>query len=163
MKWEIIASSSKQEIYELWQNEKKQFTLEFHPATNSARIEYAHEKRVFMIRKEGFLRNKTVLCNEYGIRLGQLVHESKEDFLELNNKRFFYSIHNNPLAELIIYKESKDRPLIICGLQVNKGNPPLQITNNRTLPANAHSSLLLALCWYMFLPVVKENMVEYAW
>ena len=61
MKWEITLSTSKQEVYELWHNEKKALTLEFHPFTNSARIEYADEKRVFMIRKEGFLRNKKTL------------------------------------------------------------------------------------------------------
>jgi len=64
MKWQIASSTAKQEIYELWHKEKRLLTLEFHPATNSARIEYAGEKRVFLVRKEGFLKNKTVLCNE---------------------------------------------------------------------------------------------------
>ena len=162
MKWEVAATSAKQEIYELWHNEKKLLTLDFHPFTNSARIEYADEKRVFLIRKEGFLRNKTVLCNEYGVRLGQLVHENKENFIELNNEKFFYTIHNNPLTELVIYKESMEFPLVVCGLNVNKGNASVSIKKDKSLPNNLHSSLLLALCWYMFLPVAKENTIEYA-
>jgi hypothetical protein len=162
MKWEIASSTARQEIYELWHNKKKLLTLDFHPATNSARIEYAHERRVFLIRKEGFLRSKTVLCNEYGIRMGYLVHENKEDFIQLNDERFFYTINTDPQAELIIYKESKDRPLVVCGLNVNNSIASIHATKDRTLPTSSHSSLVLALCWYMFLPVAKESAVEYA-
>ena len=102
MKWEIASSSPTQEIYELWQDEKKLLTLDFHPTTNSTRIKYAGEKRVFLIRKEGFLKNKTVLCNEYGIRLGYLVNDNKETYVELNNEKFFYMIQDTPKPELII-------------------------------------------------------------
>src|SRR5437667_151394 len=98
MKWQIAKSTLKQEIYELWNKEKKLLTLEFHSATNSARIEYAHEKRVFLIRKEGFLRSKIVLCNEYGIRLGHLVQDNKESYIELNNERFSFDINTQLLV-----------------------------------------------------------------
>ena len=162
MKWEITSSSATQEIYELWHNEKRLLTLDFHPATNSARIKYAGEKRVFLIRKEGFLRSKTVLCNEYGFRLGQLVHDNKETFIEINHERYFYTIHDNPETELIIYKESIDHPLIICGLNINNANASISLKNDKNLPVNSHSSLILALCWYMFQPVAKENILEYA-
>jgi hypothetical protein len=162
MKWEIASSTGTQEIYELWHHEKKLLTLDFHPATNSARIKYAGEKRVFLIRKEGFLRSKTVLCNEYGIRLGHLVHENKENFVELNHEKFFYTIHDNPTTELIIYKESIDNPLVICGLNVNNSSAPVRITKEKNLPVNSHSSLILALCWYMFQPVAEETRLEYA-
>ena len=57
MKWQLALSSEQQEVYELWHNDKKLLQLDFHPFTNSARIQYADEKRVFLIRKEGFLRN----------------------------------------------------------------------------------------------------------
>jgi hypothetical protein len=152
MKWQIAKSTLKQEVYELLDKEKKLLTLEFHPATNSARIEYAHEKRVFLIRKEGFLRSKIVLCNEYGIRLGYLVQDNKESYIELNNEKFFFDINKNPMPELIIYKESKDRPVAICELNIK----------DNTLQPNLYSSLLLALCWYIFLPVPGRQTMEYA-
>ena len=152
MKWQIAKSTLKQEVYELWNDEKKLLTLEFHPNTNSARIEYADEKRVFLVRKEGFLKNRTVLCNEYGIRLGYLVHDNKENYIQLNNEKFLFDINKNPLTELIIYKETKDHPLVVCQFDV-KGH---------TLPANLSSSLLLALCWYMFLPFPNKQTLEYA-
>lgn len=162
MKWEIALSNGAQEIYELWHNEKKLLILDFHPATNSARIKYAGEKRVFLIRKEGFLKNKTVLCNEYGIRMGQLVNDNKAKYVELNNEKFFYLIKDNPMPELIIYKESKDHPVIVCGLNVNNVNASPRLKNEKNLPVNSHSSLILALCWYMSLPVAEEAGLEYA-
>lgn len=164
MKWEIAATSSKQEIYELWHNEKKLLSLEFHPFTNSARIEYADEKRVFHIRKEGFLRNKTVLRNEYGIRIGQLGYEkwnSAEGTIDLNEEKFFYTVQNNPLSELVIYKDTKENPFVICGLKADEGNTSVQFNKDNQLSPSQHF-LLMALCWYMFLPVAKENTAEYA-
>jgi hypothetical protein len=152
MKWQIAKSTLKQEVYELRDKEKKLLTLEFHPATNSERIEYAHEKRVILVRKEVFLLSKIGLCNEYGIRLGWLVQDNKESYIELNNERFFFDINKNPSPELIIYKESKDHPLVICELDI-KGN---------TLQPSLYTSLLLALCWYILLPVSKNLPAEYA-
>jgi hypothetical protein len=163
MKWEIAVSTPNKEVYELWHKDKKLLSIDFHPFTNSARIEYAAEKRVFLIRKEGFLRNKTVLCNEYGVRLGQMLFENKENIIELNKERFTYSIQNNPSPELIIYKESKDRPLVVCGLNIHNNDlGSSHAKKDRALPASVQSSLLLALCWYMFLPVAKETALEYA-
>jgi hypothetical protein len=152
------ASAPGQEIYVLWHNDQKVVTLTFHPATNSARVESAKEKRVFLIRNEGFLRSKTVMRSEYGILLGQLRYENKESFIELNNEKLFYSIRNNPLPEVVIYKESKENPFAVCELNINAA----RFEKNKTLPASLASGLLLSLCWYMFLPVAKESRLEYA-
>ncbi len=164
MKWEIASKTAKQEIYELWHKEKKLLTLDFHPFTNSARIDYADEKRVFLIRKEGFLRNKTVLRNEYGVRIGQLGHDksnSAEGTIDLNDEKFFYALNNDPMTELVIYKDTKDKPFVTCGLKPDNGNTSVQFTKENQLSHTQHF-LLMALCWYMFLPVAKENTVEYA-
>jgi hypothetical protein len=163
MKWEIAESTPNKEVYELWHKERKLLSLDFHPFTSSARIEYADEKRVFLIRKEGFLRNKTVLCNEYGVRLGQMLFDNKENVIELNKERFVYIIQHNPSPELVIYKESKDHPLVVCGLNIKPEDAlPIISKNERILPSGLQSSLLLALCWYMFQPVAKETAAEYA-
>lgn len=164
MKWELALSTDQHEVYELWHNERKLLSLDFHPLTNSARIQYADEKRVFLIRKEGLLRNKTVLRNEYGIRIGQLgfdKNNASEGTIVLENEKFFYSIKNNPPAELVIYKETKDHPFVVCGLEPKNGNPRVEFNKNNQLKPSQHF-LMMAVCWYMFLPVAKENMVEYA-
>ncbi|HEX7846102.1 MAG TPA: hypothetical protein VF476_09915 [Chitinophagaceae bacterium] len=156
MRWENAGSGSNNEIYHLWHNDKKLLTLTLHPFSNTARLESAEEKRVFLIRREGFFRNKTVLRNEYGIRIGELGTEEQNNFIELNDERFYYYIHNNP-AELVLYKETKDKPFIACGFNVKDGNASVRFEKDKT--PIAQSSLLMALCWYMFLPVAKNNAV----
>lgn len=164
MKWEIASSKANQEIYELWHNDKKLLTVDFHPFTNAARVEYAAEKRVFMIRKEGFRRNRTVLRNEYGVRIGQIGTERSnaiEGTIELNDEKFSYHIQNNPLTEIVIYRDTPDKPFVVCGLRSDNGNTSVQLSKESQLSTSQHF-LLMALCWYMFLPVAKENMLEYA-
>jgi hypothetical protein len=158
MRWETVAASANNEIYDLWHNDKKLLTLTLHPFSNSARVECRDEKRVFLIRKEGFRRNKTVLRNEYGIKLGELGIEDKGSFIDVNNERFYYAIQNNPLPELILYTDSTDRPFVVCGLNVKKGEDSVHFQKNKNL--TSHPGLLMALCWYMFLPVTKENVAE---
>src|SRR5687767_180088 len=117
MRWELASNSPLQEIYRLTHNDKKLLTLNFHYATNSARIEYGNEKRVLMIRKEGFLRIRTVLRNEYGVRLGQLNYEkwnSSEGTIDLGDEKFAYTIRENPHAELVIYRDNIENPFVVC-------------------------------------------------
>ncbi|MEO7982740.1 MAG: hypothetical protein ABI688_01535, partial [Bacteroidota bacterium] len=153
MRWEIVASTSNNEIYHLYKDDKKLLTLTLNPFSHTARVECDKQKRVFLIRKEGFLRNRTVLCNEYGVKIGELGLENKEHFIDINEERFFYITHNNPLAELVLYKESKENPFVTCGLNVTEGNPAVHFTKDKQLSDTSHPGLLMALCWYMFLPV----------
>ncbi|HVT85947.1 MAG TPA: hypothetical protein VHD35_12155 [Chitinophagaceae bacterium] len=153
MQWESINSITGQREYVLWHHDKKALTLTFHPSTNSARVESPREKRVFLIRNEGFLRNRTVMRTEYGILLGQLRFENKENFIEINNEKFFYIVRNNLLPEVVIYKESKEDPFTVCSLNIDAAH----FTKNKNLPASLESGLLLSLCWYLMLPAVKEK------
>ena len=164
MKWEMASDTASQQIYELWHKEKKLLTVDFHPFTNSARIEYEAEKRVFMVRKEGFLRNKTVLRNEYGVRIGQLGTEksnSVEGSIILNDEKFYYTIQNNEVPEVIIYRDTPDKPFVVCGLRSDNGSTSIKYGKEGPLNPTEHF-LLMALCWYMFLPVAKEASLEYA-
>jgi hypothetical protein len=162
MKWESATSASNHEVYHLYKDDKKILTLAINPFSNSARVECEKQKRVFLIRKEGFRRNKTVLRNEYGIKIGELGQDNKENFIDVNDERFYYTIQNNPLAELVLYKESKDKPFVTCGLGIKDGDPAVNFTKDKKLSDSTHPGLLMALCWYMFLPVAKENTVEFA-
>lgn len=162
MRWESITSSSNNEIYHLYKDDKKLLTLILNPFSNSARVECEKQKRVFLIRKEGFRRNKTVLRNEYGIKIGELGQENKENFIDVNEERFFYTTHNNPMAELVLYKDSKDKPFVTCGLSAKGGSAAVHFTKDKQLSGTSNPGLLMALCWYMFLPVTKENAVEFA-
>jgi hypothetical protein len=160
MRWETITATSNNEVYHLYKDDKKILTLSLNPFSNSAKVECERQKRIFHFRKEGFLRNKMILRNEYGIKIGELGNENKGNFIDINDERFFYTIQNNPKAELVLYKESKDRPFVTCSLGKKEGDSAVTFTKDKKLSATTHPGLLMALCWYMFLPVAKENIVE---
>lgn len=162
MRWEIVRSDAGQEIYNLYKDEEKRLTLIYNPLSNSARVECNREKRIFLIRKEGFLRNKTVIRSEYGIKIGEIGTENRQHFIEVNNEKIFFSTDNHPLARLFLYKESKDQPLVSCGLHTENGSAAVFFRKDKNLGEMPHPGLLMALCWYMFLPVARENTVEYA-
>src|SRR5262245_7601417 len=98
MKWLLVNSSLRQEIYELWNSDEKLLTIYSHPDKGTLRTATDDEKRVFLIGKEGFLRTRTVLRNEYGIRMGQLIYDGTEEnqgSLEVDDEEFTYQVRNN--------------------------------------------------------------------
>jgi hypothetical protein len=154
MKWETVTSAIGGSVYALWNNGRKLVTLVFNPSSNVVRIESVLEKRLFKIRKEGFLKNKTVLRNEYGVMICQTGWENNEEFIELNNERFFYSIENTEEPSVTIYKESKDQPLAVCELKVEEKDILIDLSGkNKSLREDTKNSLLMTLCWYLFQPV----------
>ena len=70
MRWEKVRSSASPIFFQLWHEEKKLLSVEYHPQTNSSRIEWEGTKRVFLITKEGSDEKRIVLRNEYGIQIG---------------------------------------------------------------------------------------------
>lgn len=156
MKWETVSSTIGHSVYALLNNGKKLITLVFNSSSNAARIEYADEKRVFLIRDEGFMKNKTVLRTEYGIRIGHTGTENNENFIVLNDERFYYSIDNKTEPALTIYKESKDRPLAVCGLNIKDTDLLTKAGAKRPIPEKAFFSMLMSLCLYLFKPSEKE-------
>lgn len=157
MRWESDKSTDEHEIYHLFDGEQKLLTLIYHPFSNAARIECNREKRVFLIRKEGFRRNKKVIRNEYGIKIGEFGRENGEDFIMVNDKRFNYASQNSPATEMILYRDSAEKPLVSCSMKSYDGKPGIRIPEDSLLPDGPHPGLLMALCWYMFLPVAGKK------
>ena len=162
MRWELIKSTPEHELYHLSKDDKKILTLELNPFSNSARVECNNEKRVFLIRKEGLRRNKTVIRNEYGVKIGEFGQENKEQFIDVNEERFYFTPQNDRTDELVLYKQAKEHPLVTCSLDVKKGTTSMQLARDKSLAGMSHPGLLMALCWYMFLPVTKEKAPELA-
>lgn len=152
MKWTLVSKKSRQEIYELWDAEEKLLTLIFHADSGSVRITADNEKRVFLVGREGLLRSRTVLRNEYGIRMAQLNYENAYDSMgtiDFDNEKFAYSIQKHFFSELTIYKNGES--LITCEL------PPVHMESYQ----QDHDFLILTLCWYVF-SIVKKDAEEYA-
>lgn len=162
MRWETEKVTAEQEVYHLYKDDKLRLTLIYNPFSNSARIECNKEKRVFLLRKEGFRRNKTVIRTEYGIKIGEFGHEGSQLFITVNDEKLYFTTRNNPLAELLLYKDSPDQPAISCRLDATNGKPEVFFKKDKALGEMPHPGLLMALSWYMFLPVAKENVVKYA-
>lgn len=162
MKWEAVKATPEQEVYHLYDEDKLRLVLTYNPFSNSARVECNKEKRIFLIRKEGFLRNKTIIRNEYGIKIGEFGQENGKRFISVNDQKFFYTTRNNPLAELVLFTDSAANPAISCGLSTTDGAPGIAFNKEKTTEEIQHPGLLMALCWYMFMPVAKENVAEFA-
>lgn len=161
MKWETVTSVIGQTVYTLWNNGRKLVTLVFNSSSNAARIEYADQRRVFLIRDEGFRKNKTVLRTEYGIRIGHTGSEHNESFIVLNDERYFYSVDDKKEPAVTIYKESKDRPLAICELNIHDDLLAKKPGTKKPLQQKALFGLLIGLCWYLFNPAEKEKALNY--
>ncbi len=161
MKWETVTSTIGQSVYTLWNNGRKLVTLVYNSSSNAARIEYEGKRRVFLLRDEGFRKNKTVLRTEYGIRIGHAGIENNETFIVLNNERYFYSVNDSKEKNVTIYRESADHPLVVCGLNL-QDDLLLKTGFKKVLPQKALYSLVLGLCLYLFKPLEKEQPVGYS-
>ena len=152
MKWLSITTRAQEKIYELWNSKKKLLALAYHPASGTLRVSADDEKRVFLIGRKGFLRRRTVLRNEYGIRIGQLAYDSSQDnqgTIDVYEKQFTYTLQHDPDPKASIYRNSElfaasDLPVISEG--INSDNYDL---------------LMLMLCWYTS-ATVKKQITEYA-
>lgn len=161
--WHKAAPTQSHNTYELWNDEQRLLSLDFNPFSQTAKVECETSRRNFKIEKEGFLRNKTILKNEYGVKIGELGAEnwlSHEGFMQLNGEILHYTIQNSPLAELVIYKSSKKKPLIVCGLKPNNGDASIHFEEDNE--SDKYPCLLMTICWFLFTPVAKKHVREYA-
>ena len=134
--------------YHLIENDLCRVVLKYNPQQKSARISCANQQRLFFIQSAGVLTGKYIFTNEYGMEIGNISHDKRHNnggSVSIESKKYHYEISNNPSAELTIYDSNSQRLLVTCELGGFDNN-----------------SLILAHCWYLFLPVVKENVVEYS-
>ncbi|MDP4264068.1 MAG: hypothetical protein Q8941_16190 [Bacteroidota bacterium] len=162
MNWETVTSGIGQKVYALWNNGRKLLTLAFNSTSNFVKIECEGEKRAFMMRYEGFLKNKMVMRNEYGVRIGYVSTENataeKEYLIAFTDEKLHYTITDDTEPRVIIYKESINNPLAVCALKLDNDKSVLTAVK----PSATQQSLLLALCWYLFQSVANKNIPEYA-
>ena len=149
MKW-VLVNNHKEPVqeYHLMENNQCKVFLKYNPQQKSARICCANQQRLFFIQSAGVLTGKYIFTNEYGMEIGNITHDKRQNNggnVSIESKKYHYEISNNPSAELTIYDSNTQRHLVTCGLGVFD-----------------NISLILANCWYLFLPVVNENMLEYA-
>lgn len=162
MRWEIIVNTTRKKVYELWHKDKYVLSLTYNPTIGTARIESSEEKRLFVISKEGLFRKKTVLRNEYGFRIGKLGQENHTNYIEMEGERFFYNLRKYPENELVIFKDTEEKPLIVCSISPVKTQVENMLTeiSNPVEPSN-NASLVMTLCWLLFQPFIKAKQFEF--
>jgi hypothetical protein len=154
MKWLPTNSDARHRIYELRTNREVLVTLTYHPQSGTIRISSGDEKRVFLVGREGFIRSRTVLRNEYGIWIGQLIHDGGQNDaqgnIEMSGEAFNYTLQRMSPARAVLYKNNDT--LAVCEL-------PDMAKNVRG--SNDPDLLMLALCWYVS-ATVKRREIAYA-
>lgn len=162
MQWEIVNNpKSILQEYRLMENGECKVTLKYNPIHQSARVTSGDYQRLFFIESTGSLNGKAIFKNEYGMEIGSIHHDRwhiSEGTIEIDNVHYHYGLKNNPLVELTIYKNHTHQPIITCGLKMNNTNNGLTVVTS-AVEANC---FLLGLTWFLFLPIAKENLAEYA-
>lgn len=163
MKW-VMTNNKKALLqeYQLTEQGSVKVIVKYNPAHRSARITIGDKHRLFFIESAGSLTGKYIFKNEYGMAVGMMSNDKwgKEGAISIEAKKFIYKINNNPLAELTIYDGDTGKALVNCGLATGINGTALSLSQ-QTNTADSNY-LLLGLCWFLFLPVAKENIVEYA-
>lgn len=166
MKWVLFNNKhAALHEYRLMDDEICKVIVKYSPQQHSARITCGTHQRLFFIETSGSFKPKTVFKNEYGLEIGSLAQESllgSKGTVIINEKKYHYTLKNDPLATLMIYDKNPDQPLVSCGLKTDYNNNEAAIALSNNTKGQDNSCLLLGLCWYLFLPVAKENVVEYA-
>jgi hypothetical protein len=164
MKWILISNKNSLLLeYHLMENEKCEAIVKYNPVHRSARVSSGGKHTLYFIESAGSLSGKYIFKNQYGIEVGNMACDkwkATEGTVTIESKKYGYKIHNNPVAEIQIYENETHRHLVSCGLISNENGIAISLSQQNNNAGNNY--LLLGLCWYLFLPMAKENLVEYA-
>ena len=165
MRWVLVSDQrSVLQEYHLMDGDDCKVLLKYNPLHHSARICYEHtQHQLFYIEKTGQISSKTSFTNKYGMEIGSLNYDkwdTGKGTLVIDEKKYHFSMQNNLLPRLVIYENDPSQPLISCSLEPDNSNTEVVLLNNT--PRINNSCFLLTLCWYLFLPLAKENALEYA-
>jgi hypothetical protein len=117
-------------------------------------MKFDGEKRSLIIRKEGFLRNRTVLRNEYGIFLAQAQYDKNSlaaGIIALEDQHLSFQI----AAETLSYRVCNESGKLLFTYDISE----IASTGSFSQQAQVLLSLLVSACWYNLLPV-KEKKAE---
>ena len=139
MKLINVKTGNTGEAYELWEDDKNLAGISFSTHTDNARVVSDMGKRLFFFEKKGVLAHRTIIKNEYGIKMGEVEQEKNGDrlsHLELDGQHYYYSFNENNSGELKVYDQAMKKSLLTCSFNAIAGTK--------------FPNLLLVLCWYAF-------------
>jgi hypothetical protein len=164
MNWEVINNErSSLKEYRLIENNDCKLVIKYNPKHQSARISSGNHHRLFYLEPAGSLSGKTIFKNEYGMEIGNLVHDKfqpEEGTVVIDTKQYQYQLQNNSSSELLIYENDTRIPVASCSIP--SGKSLLQnifSPGDQTVDNNCY---LLGLCWYLYLPTTENNLLKFA-
>ena len=164
MNWEVISNDrSSLKEYRLIDNNDCKVIIKYNPRHQSARVTCGNHHRLFFLESAGSLSGKTIFRNEYGMGIGNLVHDKfhpQEGSLVIDNLKYKYQLKNNAAPELYIYENGNQQLFANCSIPSNK--IILQNTLSVSTEAINNNCYLLGLCWYLSLSLVKEEALKYS-
>lgn len=156
--WLEAPSKQGLEVYELWDEDQKRIKLEFNQFSQTAQILCLNSRRVFKIEKEGFLRNRIVFKNEYGVKIGDVSDENwlkHEGIVNLNGDKLYFTTHCEEENTLLLYRKEPQKPLMQCGIMLNNGKNHFKL--HKHSEADKYPALLIALVWYLVLTTSEKT------
>ncbi len=147
MKWVSVNSSSTNERYELWTKDEKLASVSFSAKTHIVRFVSNLGMRLFFFEKRGLMNPKTVIANEYGIRIGKLESDKnspQKGMVELDGKKYCFQVNPNNSDELSIYEEGRSQTIMNCSFNMVSNG----ITKAKSILDTKLPCLLMMLCWY---------------
>jgi hypothetical protein len=142
--WKLVNKNTEFSYFELTLNNETLLSLQYHIATETAKIDCIDCRRNFHIIKSGFLLTTVVLQNEYGIDIGHLNHEfwiNNGGTVYLYDDKFHFTVNEDKGLTVTIYQKSRKDPLAICEMPLSNNGSAIQHT--------IYTGLVIALCWFI--------------
>lgn len=136
-------------------------TMRFDYRQNTYTAYCAGKDGDFVIDRLGFWKSKIVL-RENEVIIGKLYPEnwySNNGIAEIKGEKLIYRIVNNPLAEIQFLHQGN--LLIACGIKPQNSKLEVGITTASHFDKHPFAKYLTALSWYLMLPSVQEDVMDF--
>ena len=161
MKWVLVKHPyTAVQKFQLEDNNVVKAVLKFNQNQQSARINTGKEQKLFFLERSGIWNNKIIFKSGYGIERGKLSFDKNfhAGTVELEHKKFQFTIQDSPKPVLVIYEHHHSTPLVTCQLESDGENLYDVVPEERDLEQE-YASLLLGLCWVLNAATEKESQV----
>jgi len=151
--WVHAPSSLGVKVFELRSEDKKLLTVVFNESGHSVKLETIGNRRTFKLEKEGILKPKTSIINEYGVKIGQFVADlmhPKDGRLSLNDEQYAVTHYRGTLNRLKVQEVHTRVNLFQCTIFENANQSEIQFTEPITV--EKFSTTILTLSWILLLP-----------
>ena len=160
MKW---VKDNSETNYVLKHNDEVILKMHFDYDKKGLKAKCQSISKTFVIETESFWKSN-VFIKENEIIIAKTTTDkwySSLSTLEINGQKIKFKFRNNPLAEIVFFTKIEENLLLSCGLKLDKKGMTETIINlGETLIESPIKPYLLAICWYIFKPIVEENTID---